>query len=250
MTGSPVSKFQTNFKSFRNDSIRGFLNFPDILGQPVLKRSLEICAAGRHHILLFGPPGSWKNQALRELSRIETPNIKKTRFHHVIISNPCPCGNLGIEKKICTCSVYDLRRYWRKIGGVYLDTFDMRVPVQPIDPAYLFSGEGESCESIKRRVEAAVKMQEERFSEELFSRNGGIPAGAVKQYCKLDEEIRILFTETVRKLSLSSKACHSVLKISRTIADLNQCLNIERDHFLEAVYYRRYGDRDIFWNEM
>ena len=95
-----------------------------------------------------------------------------------------------------------------------------------------------------------MAIQEDRFRGDSFSRNARIPAGAVKRYCKLDEETRGLFTETVSKLSLSSRACHSVLKIARTIADLNVCENIERDHFLEAVYYRRYGDRDIFWNEI
>lgn len=321
-------------------------DFSDLMGQPVLRRSMEICAAGMHNILLFGPPGSGKTMAsLRlpgilpdlsvtealEVTRIwsqagrlpegvaiikdrpfrmphhsaskegivgggseilpgevslahrgvlfldETPEFGASLlqgmrepiengkisiaragnsywypadFQLVMAANPCPCGNLGKQGSACVCSANEIHRYWKKIGGALLDRIDMRVPVKPVEPAYLLEGESESSANIKSRVESAVNIQEKRFAHEVFSRNARIPAGAVKKYCILDEETRVLFTETVSKLSLSSRACHSVLKIARTIADLDGHENIQRDHFLEAVYYRRYGDRDIFWNEI
>ena len=223
-------------------------DFSDLKGQPILKRSLEICAAGNHSLLLFGPSDSEKNIAISVLSGIclELQN----RDQHVLQANPCPCGNLGIEGKACLCSNYNLKRYWRTFDGISLDSIDMRVPVKPVDPACLLAGESESNKSFKKRVEAAVLMQKERFVSEYYSRNARIPFEAIKKYCRLDDETRVLFSETNSKLSLSSKARHSVLKIARTIADLNRSRDIERDHFLEAVYYRRYGDRDIFWNEM
>lgn len=331
-----------------NDSNTGdsVPDFADIMGQPVLRRSMEICAAGMHNILLFGPPGSGKTMAsirlpgiLPALSREESlevtriwsqagklpediPLIRERPFrmpHHsasregivgggseilpgevslahrgvlfldetpefgssllqgmreplengkisiaragnsywypadfqlVMAANPCPCGNLGKESSACVCSVNEIHRYWKKIGGALLDRIDMRVPVKPVDPEYLLTGESESSEEIRKRVTKAVSLQEERFRNEKFKRNSRIPAGKIKNYCALDGETKALFTETVSRLSLSSRACHSVLKIARTIADLNESENIGRDHFLEAVYYRRYGDRDIFWNEI
>jgi magnesium chelatase family protein len=336
-----IENLQDNKKYRRRNSP----DYSDLIGQPILRRSMEICAAGMHNILLFGPPGSGKTMAVMRLPGIlpdlnseevlevrtiwsragrlphgmdilrhrpfrtphhsaskegimgggaenlpgeasfahrgvlfldDTPKFGRSLlqavgeplknrtisfgkaehpfsypadFQLVMAANPCPCGNLGKEGSVCSCSIIEIHRYWNKIGGPLLDQIDMRVPLKPVDPAYHNFLEIESSHTIKNRVMKAVASQDKRFQGEPYSRNARIPAGSVKKYCSLDDETRILFTETVRRLSLSPRACHSILKIARTIADLQGCTNIERDHFLEAVFYRRYGDRDIFWNE-
>lgn len=248
MSAYRINQSEICFNNYREGSQLNSLNFKDIPGQPVLKRALEISAAGKHDILIFGPPGSGKKRAVRASSGIcaEPHN----RNQHVIKANVCPCGLLGLDDRVCICSTYDLKRHWKNICGIAHNYIDMRVPVKRLDPSYLQAGKRESSESIRKRVEAALVIQEERFADESFSCNAGIPSGAVKKYCKIDDDTRVLITETAGKLSLSSKACHSVAKIARTIADLDGCRNIERDHFLEAFYYRRYGDRDIFWYEL
>ena len=266
-----VSLFYLNLQTRQESKVNNEkLDYSDLKGQPILKRSMEICAAGMHNILLFGPSCSGKTMAAKRLPGIlsdlksgESPEINKISLikaghdreysedlQLIMIVNPCPCGNLGKENSVCICSINEIYRYWKKIGVFLLDRIDMRVPVKPVDPAYLLTGESETSESIKKRVVRAAVMQERRYKNETYVRNGRIPVTAIKKYCSLDEETRALFSETVSKLSLSPGACHSILKIARTIADLNECENIEQYHFLEAVYYRRYGDRDIFWNEM
>lgn len=225
-------------------------DFDDIHGYPVLKRSMEICAAGMFHLLIFGPANFEVFRALHALYAISPDRQRLFLTQYVIWSESCSCGNLGLEDRICHCSPYVLKQYWKSFNGVYLRTFDMRVPVKPIDPTERVWGCYESNETIRLRVHRAIEIQEKRFFGKKFSRNSTIPGKFIKKYCKLDDEIKELFSKVVVKLSLDRKSCLSVLKIARTIADLKGSENIERDHFLEAVHYRRYGDHDLFWREV
>ncbi|MBI9098195.1 MAG: ATP-binding protein [Spirochaetaceae bacterium] len=240
---------KTNYITYKRLE-RALGDFSEIPGHPILKRALEICSAGLHNLLLFGPPDSGIDQVFRSLKGIARTDNEVGQVQHILTAGACPCGNLGIDFKICRCSQYDLRRYWKRFGGVDLVRFDMRVPLIPPESPLLLLVKHESMKSIRKRVNNAMTIQKTRFTGKPYSCNARIPAGVLKDYCRLDDETRALFTETVRLLSLSPQACHSILKITRTIADLHDCLNIGRDHFLEAVYYRRYGDRDIFWNEI
>ncbi|RKX79382.1 MAG: ATP-binding protein [Spirochaetes bacterium] len=169
-------------------------------------------------------------------------------FQLIMAGNPCPCGNLGKDNGICVCSAQEINRYWKKLGGALLDRIDIRIPLKPAPPEQILSGEEESSRQIRERVERAIKIQERRFSHSTFSRNSRMTADCVERYCSLSKETAKIFVDAVKKLSLSSRACHSVLKVARTIADLEGTAEIKNTHILEAIQHRRYGENDIFWN--
>lgn len=238
-----ISESLINTKSF---SPFEYPDFADIRGFPIVKRALEISVAGGHGILFFGPPVFQDFLIFKALDRFH-PESKKL----ILSANACPCGNLGREERVCNCSKYELKSYWKKIKGRNPDSIQMRVPVKLFDSNHATTGKiPESSLRVQVRINSALAMQEERYRNESFCNNGDIPNELTNKFCKVDNEIKELFTESIKKIRLSTIDCLSLLKISRTIADLSASRNIEIDHFLEAVHYRRYGDRDIYWNEI
>jgi magnesium chelatase family protein len=161
-------------------------------------------------------------------------------------ANPCPCGNLGIKGKTCLCSMQELLRYRRKLGGPLLDRVDIRVPVEPVSPAALIGAEGESSSSIRSRVEAAIRLQTERYGQGS-GLNARLSPGSIEKHCRLKPEAARAFQSEVYRLALSSRACHSILKVARTIADLSESDAIEETQLREAIGLRRFGDGDEIW---
>jgi magnesium chelatase family protein len=168
-------------------------------------------------------------------------------FQLVIAANPCPCGNLGREGRVCLCSIQDIERYWKKLGGALLDRIDIRVPLRPADARDLVGPPGESSAIMRARVERATLLQRERYLGLGFDRNARIPSGLIERFCSLETSVAASFAIAVEKLNLSSRACHSTLRLARTIADLAASDQIEEDHLLEALQHRRYGDGDYYW---
>jgi magnesium chelatase family protein len=168
-------------------------------------------------------------------------------FQLVLAANPCPCGNLGREGRACRCSLQEIDHYWKRLGGPLLDRIDIRVPLRPADVRDLVGPPGESSASIRARVERAVLLQRERYRGLGFDRNSRIPAGSIGRFCGLETRVAATFALAVAKLNLSSRACHSALRLARTIADLAASERIEEDHLLEAIQHRRYGDGDYYW---
>lgn len=171
-------------------------------------------------------------------------------FQLLMTANVCPCGSMGRNDKICLCSQQEISRYWKRIGGAIMDRIDIRLPAKPAGPEILLSEEEESSETVRIRVMNAVERQKNRFKDLPFRRNAAIPAGYIKEFCSLSEEAEKAFIMAINKLSLSMRAGHSILRLARTIADLEGCDIIEAKHTLEAVSYRRYGDNDLFWVEI
>jgi magnesium chelatase family protein len=196
-------------------------------------------------------------QALRE--PIEEAKVSLVRagstarfpaeFQLVLAANPCPCGNLGRKGRACLCSPQELQRYRRKLGGPLLDRIDLRVPVEPAAPAELLGPPGESSASMRARIGAAIEAQARRFAGRRGARNARLRPAEVELWCRLEGESSRAFGKAVDRLSLSSRACHSILKIARTIADIEGREEIAAEHVLEAVQHRRFGDADDVWPE-
>jgi len=226
-------------------------------------------------------------QSLREpledhvitIVRADGPLKLPADFQLILAANSCPCGRLGaappgngIEANGayetgsgenpgdsaecgCFCTSDEIRRYWRKLGSALLDRIDLRVPLST--PGVLSSAGGggeEGSDVIRKRVCAAVEIQRERFklsrghSEYAVRRNARMSPGQIEKFCSLTNRAYGAFSLAAAKLGLSGRACHGILKIARTIADLEGKDSIDTVHVLEAVQHRRFGDDpyDIF----
>jgi magnesium chelatase family protein len=315
--------------------IERLVDFSAVKGQELIKRAMEIVAAGGHHALLSGPPGSGKTLIARALPGILpklTPEeaLEITRIysvadnlpqgktlaqrrpfrspHHTISEagligggsiprpgeitlshrgvlyldeilemgrnlevlrqpledkvvtisrvrgsvtfpaniilvgsmNPCPCGYRGDSLRACTCTEQQVRKYQQRISGPMLDRFDIQLDVQRVDYDKLTDERrGELSATIQARVEAARQRQRDRYTGLVgVLTNSDLDASQIDQFCTMDDAAITLLKAAMRKLQLSARAYHRVLKVSRTIADLAMSDIIHTEHVAEAIQYR------------
>ena len=310
---------------------RAALDMKDVRGQLQARRALEVAAAGRHHLLMVGPPGTGKSMLAQRLSGIlpkmtETEAIASamiqsmgssgfdlTQFglrpfraphhtsspialvgggsnpkpgeislahhgvlfldeltefdrktleilreplesHQVIISraarqveypanfqlvaamNPCPCGYLGHSSGRCRCSENNVLRYRQKISGPLMDRIDLLVEVGSVDHDELMSSSVlEDSQTVQKRVEAAYGRQIERQGKP----NAALLVSDIERYCEVDEMTHQFIRQAMSRLQLSARAYHRILKVGRTIADLDNAEHIAQQHVAEAIQYRR-----------
>jgi magnesium chelatase family protein len=161
------------------------------------------------------------------------------KFMLVAAMNPCPCGYFGDRIRTCRCSAQQIRQYQAKISGPLLDRIDMHIEVPSVKYRALSDKElGESSSTIKGRVNYARELQKKRFGTKNVLCNARMTEKQIKNFCPINEDSHKLIEMAIEKLGLSARAVNRILKVSRTIADLENKENIESAHVAEAIQYR------------
>jgi len=311
------------------------VDFSDVKGQLLVKRALEVAAAGGHNILMLGPPGSGKSMLAKRIPTIlpdmseeeiiettcihssqglvsektglifarpyraphhtisdvalagggsipqpgeislahngilfldELPEFKRnvlealrqpledgkvriaranksstfpSRFMFVCAMNPCPCGYFTDPKRNCRCNSTKIERYLSKISGPLLDRIDLHIEVPSLKYKEII--EPKQCESsaeIKERVKKAHKIQNRRFADEKIYFNSHMNHKQIKKHCALEQETSDLLKTAMDSMNFSARAYDKILKIARTIADLEEKEFIDSNHISEAIQYR------------
>ncbi|MEW4529733.1 YifB family Mg chelatase-like AAA ATPase [Maioricimonas sp. JC845] len=311
------------------------IDYSDVKGQELAKRAVTVAAAGRHHLLMLGSPGTGKTLLAQRLGTVlpdlsPEESLQTTRIysavgrlaegqsliltrpfrspHHTISEaglvgggstptpgeislahngilfldelpefnrrtlevlrqpleenrvtisramgsvtfpaslmllaamNPCPCGYRGDPKRQCACSPLQIERYLSKISGPLLDRIDIHVEVPPV-PFRELSDErtGTTSAQMREQVLAAREMQRERFGRDTLALNGTMSPRQIRRFCKLDADAETLLKTAMDEMGLSARAHDKILRVGRTIADLEGSDRITAGHLSEAINYR------------
>ncbi len=161
------------------------------------------------------------------------------RFMLVAALNPCKCGNHGDTQKQCSCTPNEIHKYRARVSGPLLDRIDIHIEVPAVRYKELSAARaGEPSEEIRKRVNSARDIQKERFSGKGIHCNAQMSSRHIKKHCVIKEDADRLLESAMDRLGLSARAFTRILKVSRTIADLDRCEDIEARHVAEAIQYR------------
>ena len=173
------------------------------------------------------------------ISRAKSTIAYPARFMLVGAMNPCPCGYFGDAYRECTCTPSQINRYRSKISGPLLDRIDMHVTVGRVKYNEIMDMKnGETSNLIRERIKKCREIQEERYDKENFYFNAHLDSKSLRKYCVLEKESKELLNAAMEKFGFSARAVDRILKMARTIADLEEKKDTESNHIAEAIQYR------------
>ena len=228
-----------------------------LLGGGAIPGPGEISLA-HHGVLFLDELPEFKRSALEVLRQpLEDGNVTISRsagkitlpcsFMLVAAMNPCPCGYLGDQRRECRCTPPQIQRYRARISGPLLDRIDIHVEAPSLSIGELRKDTpAEASEPMRDRIAEARCIQQKRFHGSRIHCNGRMSQSQLKKNCQISFTSGDLLQQAMEQLHLSARAYDRILKVSRTIADLADCENIDTPHLLEAIQYRSL-DRNIFY---
>jgi magnesium chelatase family protein len=173
------------------------------------------------------------------ISRVLSSLTYPAKFMLIGALNPCPCGYFGHPRKRCQCTPNQVQKYMGKISGPLLDRIDIHLEVPTVELERMRSARnGQSSQEMRDNVIQAREIQSRRFTKSGLT-NGRMGSKLVKQHCRLDDSCEAILRNAVQELGLSARAHDKVLRVSRTIADLEKSESIQTHHLSEAIQYRR-----------
>lgn len=172
------------------------------------------------------------------VSRVYQTVDYPARFMLIGSMNPCPCGNYGSKIKECTCTHTQIKNYMGRISGPLLDRIDIQIEVDGISfDEFSKNEDSERSEDIRKRVERVREITRERYNGRILT-NAEMSNSDIQKYCKHDKDCQALLEVAFKKLGLSARASYRILRVARTIADLEGEENINASHIAEAIQYR------------
>lgn len=172
------------------------------------------------------------------ISRVNASLTYPCNFMLICSLNPCPCGYYGSDK-MCNCTTQMIRKYLGKISGPLLDRIDIQIEVSNVKYDKFYNNEtSETSETIRQRVNKTRDIQIKRYINDGIIMNSELTPKLLEKYCTLNDECKKILQKSFDKLGLSVRAYSKILKVARTIADMEECSNIEKHHLLEAIQYR------------
>lgn len=173
------------------------------------------------------------------ISRVNCRVTYPCNFIFVATMNPCPCGYLNDSKKECVCTPNQISNYRNKISGPILDRIDMHIEVTRVEYKKLNEkSEAENSETIRERVNKARMIQIERYKNEKIFSNSELTPAMIDKYCVLEDDAKLLLENAFETYNYSARSYSKILKLARTIADLEASEIIKMEHISEAIQYR------------
>jgi magnesium chelatase family protein len=180
------------------------------------------------------------------ISRAKLTITYPARFTLVAAMNPCPCGYFGDATRTCTCTPMQIHKYLAKISGPLLDRIDIHIEVPRLPQEKLLQEtQGESSAKIRERVMRAREIQARRFTGTNIFFNAHMNSKQIREFCPLSSDVKDILRSAISRLDLSARAYDRIIKVARTIADLEGSENIEVHHIGEAIQYRSLDRK--FW---